>query len=60
MLRSFVDIIRSDVVEITINADGTRMWIDTEKGNVCRIYNIGKLVLRDMRNDAKDTSTMNL
>ena len=60
MLRRYIDIIQSDVVEITINTDGTRMWIDTEKGNVCRIYNIGRLVLRDMRSDAKDASGINV
>ena len=47
--NGFVDLTLADTVEIRISADGKKLWIDTEHGNVCRIYNIKTLVLTDQR-----------
>ena len=45
----YVDLNAANTVEIRISADGKRLWIDTDRGNVLRIYGIGKLILTDQR-----------
>ena len=44
------DLNAAETVEIRISNDGRKLWIDTENGNVCRIYNIKQLIVTDARN----------
>ena len=53
--RRFVDLPGAVTVEITISADRKRVWIDTEAGNICRIYNMNRLVIRDLADASKET-----
>ena len=48
-MRRFVDLNAAETVEIRISADGKQLWVDTDGGNVLRIYNIGKLTVTDER-----------
>lgn len=52
-MADYVDLTHAETVQITISADGTRIWIDSENGNLCRIYNIKQLEVEDRR-DKKD------
>lgn len=49
-----VDLPRATTVEVKISHDGRRLWIDTNKGNVLRIYNIDKLILHDERKNGHE------
>lgn len=48
-MADYVDLPHAETVEIKISADGQRVWIDTEVGNICRIYGIKELVVTDLR-----------
>ena len=47
--QRFVDLNKAEVIEVKISRDGKRLWVDSQAGNLLRIYNIGKLILRDER-----------
>lgn len=53
-MPDFVDLTSAEVVEI--RTDGTRLWVDTEGGNVLRIYNIRQLVITDLRQKQEETN----
>lgn len=40
------DLMHATFVEVVYDAQSKRLWINTENGNVCRIYNIGDFTYR--------------
>jgi hypothetical protein len=50
-----IDLRRAKWIEITIGSDRRQVWVNAERGNVFRCYNVGELVIRD--NSATETLT---
>lgn len=51
-----IDLFSSEVVEVQINHDGTKIWVNTEHGCQLRIYRIGKLEVVDERPKVEATN----
>lgn len=47
-----IDISSVDTLELTISADGKKLWINTSDGCKFRAYNIAKLIIKDERGPA--------
>lgn len=45
--KLMLDHIKADIVEVVWDPNSRRLWINTEDGYVCRIYNVGEFHYRE-------------
>jgi len=59
-ITQLTDLTHATFVEVVYDAQSKRLWVNTENGNVCRIYNIGDFHFRqspERRHETIDTRT---